>query len=66
MSLSDLKYFQQRVAVERAQAKTANRPGVAAIHESLARGYELLVRDEKSRLYSRLVTAEPEQQAVSG
>ena len=49
MSSSDIEYFRERAAVERALAKAAGNPTVAAIHDELARGYEALARPSAAR-----------------
>ncbi len=49
MSSTDLEYFRERAAVERALAQAAVSTDVAAIHASLARGYEALVEKEEIR-----------------
>lgn len=46
-SQSDLEYFTARAVIERDRAKDAPTPGIAAIHEELARGYEELVKQER-------------------
>ncbi len=47
MAISDTEYYRERAAVERALAQSAASPEVAAIHASLARGYEALVAKEE-------------------
>ncbi len=43
MSSSNTEYYRARARAERKLASDARRPDVAAIHEELARQYEVLV-----------------------
>jgi len=45
MSETDMGYFRQRAALEREMARSAPTPKIARIHEELARGYDLLVKE---------------------
>jgi hypothetical protein len=47
MPQSDEDYFRNRANAERELAARASTPAVAAIHTSLARGYDELVRREQ-------------------
>ena len=49
MSQTDMEYFRQRATVEREMARNAATPKIAAIHEELARGYDLLVKEPQER-----------------
>ena len=44
-----MEYFRQRAAVEREMARNAATPKIAASHEELARGYDLLVKEPQER-----------------
>jgi hypothetical protein len=50
MPQSDEEYFRSRAVAERELAASASTPAVAAIHISLARGYDELVRREQQPL----------------
>lgn len=49
MSETDMEYFRQRAAREREMARKARTPKIAAIHEELARGYDLLIKEPQER-----------------
>ena len=53
--LDNYRYFQQRALIERARAKVAPKPEIAAIHQQLAEAYEALVAEIKARPPLRLV-----------
>jgi hypothetical protein len=55
MTWNDMKYFRERVAVERNLAKATGNPRAAAVHNELAERYEALVREGK-RPTLRIVT----------
>ena len=49
MSETDMEYYRQRADREREMARNAATPKVAAIHDELARGYDLLVKEPQER-----------------
>ena len=44
MSSHHIEYFRMRALEERERAASSDTPSIAAIHQSLAEGYEKLVR----------------------
>ena len=63
MSADDIEYFRERAAVERGLAKAATEPRVIAVHEALARGYEVLAGREEMGGGSGLVTSDHQDSA---
>ena len=49
MSEREKEYFRQRAAREREMARNAATPKIAAIHDELAREYDLLVKEPQER-----------------
>jgi hypothetical protein len=66
MTSDDLNYFRERAAVERAMARAAADSAAAAVHDELARGYEVLVRREEMRLTVRIVSSDQDQRSATG
>ena len=49
MIQTDEEYFQSRIALERQFAGEASTAEIAAMHEAIARGYEVLVQLEQPK-----------------
>ena len=49
MTSSDIQYYRERAATERALAAGADRKNIAEIHEELARQYQALVDQAELR-----------------
>ena len=57
MTPRDVEYYSERIREERARAREAGRADVAAVHEELARLYEVLIGSNDSAPVLRLVSS---------